>query len=211
MKIELPDKLPENFKENWPGQYNVFSHYETLLGIPHTLFVITTLKENGLPNASYCGWSSFSGDGGGFYAIVPIMSHTHTVKNILRDKQFVINFISYEHDPKCWETIKNNSEDADELAVAGFHVEKSTVVNAPRISEAFMSLECTLHSEQDLSGIGVTSLVIGRVCHAAVEEGFLNGVDKYGKDGFMLYLNDLLDFSKGNETTRRYASLNLLD
>lgn len=211
MKIELSNQLPENFKENWPGQYDVFSLYETLLGIPHLLFVITTLKENGLPNASYGGWSSFSGDGGGFFAILPVMRTTHTFKNILRDRQFVINFISYDHDPKCWETIRNNRDDTDEIAAAGFHAVKSCVVSAPRIGEAFLSLECILHSEQDLSGIGMTSHVIGKVCHAAVDELFMNGAKKYGTDGFMFYLNDLIDYKNGNESKRRYASLNLFD
>lgn len=58
MKIEIGDKLPAHFKECWPGQYEVFSHFEYACSIiPHALFAITTLKENGKPNINFHAWS----------------------------------------------------------------------------------------------------------------------------------------------------------
>ena len=78
------------------------------------------------------------------------------------------------------------------------------------IPEAFLSLECTLHSETDLSGKGITSLIIGKVIWAAVEDDYINGAKKYGKDGFMLYLYDLQDFKSGDQGQRKVASLNIL-
>ena len=49
MKVEIGSRRPEAFKEYWPGQYELFSHFEYACGIPHVLFVITTVKENGKP------------------------------------------------------------------------------------------------------------------------------------------------------------------
>lgn len=49
MKIEMGSEKPDFLQETWPGQYDFFSHFEFLCGIPHTLFLITTLKENGRP------------------------------------------------------------------------------------------------------------------------------------------------------------------
>lgn len=50
MKIEIGSSKPEKYKEYWPGQYKVFSHFEYIAGVPQPLFVISTLKENGKPN-----------------------------------------------------------------------------------------------------------------------------------------------------------------
>jgi flavin reductase (DIM6/NTAB) family NADH-FMN oxidoreductase RutF len=211
MKIEISDVKPENFVERWPGEFNIFSHFEMALGIPHTLFLITTLKENGKPNACFQSWSSFTGDCGGYFAVTPVMQHTHTYRNILRDREFCINFISERYFGACYETIFNNADEVDEIAAGGFTAEAAVQVRAPRIKEAFMSLECRLQSESDLSGQGINSLLIGRVLCAAVEEEYLNGADKkYGQDGFMYYLYDLYNYKNGDQGERKIASLNVL-
>ena len=66
MKIEIGESGPDNLKEYWPGQYSVFHRLEYACGIPSVLFAITTRKENGRPNVNFHGWSSFTGDVGGF-------------------------------------------------------------------------------------------------------------------------------------------------
>lgn len=211
MKIEIGDQKPENFEDRWPGEFRIFSHFEMALGIPHALFLITTLKENGKANACFQSWSSFSGDCGGYFAITPVMQHSHTYRNILRTGEFCINFISANYWDGCYKTIFDNKDETDEIEAGGFTAEKASCIAVPRIKEAFMSLECTFHSESDLSGEGITSLMIGRVVNAAVEEGYLNGSAKYGKDGFMYYGYELDDFiSRGDQGVRKVAALNVL-
>ena len=211
MKMEIGNTKPENFVDRWPGEFRVFSHFEMALGIPHALFLITTLKENGLPNACFQSWSSFSGDSGGYFAITPLLQTTHTYQNILRTKEFCINFISARYFDACYQTITNNSEETDEIAAGGFTAEPASCIGAPRIREAFLSLECTLHSHSDLSGEGISSLVIGKVLSAAMDADYLNGSEKkYGRDGFMYYLYDLQDFASGDQGQRKVASLNIL-
>jgi hypothetical protein len=46
MKIEIGVKKTEKFTDRWPGEFQIFSNFEMALGIPHSLFLITTVKEN---------------------------------------------------------------------------------------------------------------------------------------------------------------------
>ena len=211
MKIEIGNTKPDNFIDRWPGEFRIFSHFEMALGIPHSLFLITTLKKNGISNACFQSWSSFSGDSGGYFTITPIVQTTHTYHNILRTKEFCINFINARYFDACYKTIINNSDDTDEIAAGGFTAEQARCISVPRIQEAFLSLECTFHSNIDLSGKGITSLIIGKVLSAAIDDDYLNGSEKkYGKDGFMYYLYDLQDFTSGDQGERKVASLNIL-
>ena len=158
--------------EDWPGQYNIFSYMEFTCGVPSPMFLVTTRKENGKPNACFQAWSSFAGDSGGFFAVMQgLMQSTHTYKNILREKVFCINFIRPEFYDACIRTITENNDDDDEIASGGFTTVPCHTISAPRIFEAFLSMECTLESVTDLSGKGQTAMVIGRVRHASVEEG----------------------------------------
>jgi len=199
MKIEISENRPEYFKENWPGQYDVFSHFEFACGIPSALFAITTLKENGKPNVSFNAWSSFTGDGSGFYAVIPSMLHrTHTYKNILRTGEFVINFINKDYFDACKATISDNDDETDEFEVGNFTKEQAGTVSCPRIKEAFLCLECKLEKEIALNEKAVSSIMIGRVQHIAAQEEYAKGIDgKYGDDGFMLNIHNPYDLVTG--------------
>ena len=189
MKIEIGEKRPKNFVQYWDGQYDIFHHFEYACGIPSILFAITTRKENGNPNVNFCAWSSFSGDGTGFYAIMPgMLHHTHTYKNIMRTKEFVINFINKDYFDNCIKTINQNSDDTDEIFAGGFTEEKAMTVDCPRLKEAFLSLECKL--EKDISMTELSSIFVGKVTHVAADEHYANGLDsKYEDDGFMLNIH----------------------
>jgi flavin reductase (DIM6/NTAB) family NADH-FMN oxidoreductase RutF len=211
MKIELSDSRPSNSIESWPGEFDVFSRYEMLLGIPHALFLITTIKENGKPNACFQSWSSFCGDSGGYFALTPLLKKTHTYDNILRTKEFCINFLSADYFDACYETVFHNEVDTDEIAVGGFTSEAGHAIEVPRIREAFLSLECVFESQMDLSGRGITALVVGKVVWAAIEDDFVNGSKKkYGPDGFMYYLSELKTFPTSEKGIRKVASLNVI-
>jgi flavin reductase (DIM6/NTAB) family NADH-FMN oxidoreductase RutF len=211
MKIEMGTSRPGISIEKWPGEFEVFSHYETSLGIPHSLFLITTVKENGKLNACFQSWSSFSGDSGGFFALTPLLQRMHTYHNILRTKEFCINFLSVRYFDACYQTVFNNAEGTDEIAAGGFTSEPCHSINVPRICEAFLSLECTFDSQQDLSKKGISALIIGRVIWAAIEADYLNGSEKkYGPDGFMYYLNELENYAISDKGVRKVASLNVV-
>lgn len=72
-------------------------------------------------------------------------------------------------------------------------------------------MECVFDSQRDLSGKGISALVIGRVVRAAIDANYMNGSEKkYGPDGFMYYLYDLDDLATGDKGTRKVASLNVI-
>jgi|WetSurMetagenome_2_1015567.scaffolds.fasta_scaffold426430_1 flavin reductase (DIM6/NTAB) family NADH-FMN oxidoreductase RutF len=202
MKIEIGETRSNNFAEDWPGQYDIFSHLEFACGVPSVLFLITTLKESGKPNACLHAWSTFAGDSGGFFAVMPgLMQSTHTYRNILRDKEFCVNFLNPDYYERCIKTINQNGDDVDELVVGGFTAEAAKTVKPPRIAEAFLSYECTLESSSDLSGKGLNAMIIGRVRHAAVDES--HSVNEIcSKNGFMFNVHSPKNpvTGKGNQS-----------
>lgn len=211
MKIEMGDKLPAHYKEFWPEQYKVFSHFEFTCSIPHTLFAVTTFKPNGKPNLNFHSWSCFQGDEGGFYAILAgIYQHTHTYANIKRDGEFCVNFLSKQHFDNLIKTIAGNEDEADEIAVAGLSSEAAVTVSAPRIKESFLTLECKSQSIEDVSGAGRTAMIIGKVQHVAAEKDYAQGLDRrYGEDGFMLNIHSPQNLQTGAENTGALATLKI--
>jgi hypothetical protein len=55
MKKEFGAEKPVSIKEQWPGQFDIFSWAEYVANIPYPIFIITATKESGKPNANL--WS----------------------------------------------------------------------------------------------------------------------------------------------------------
>ena len=201
MKIEIGQTKPENFSTAYQGQYDIFSHYEFAAGIPHALFAVSTLKENGLPNIAFHSWSCFQGDKNGYFAILSgLGTHTHTYQNILRTKEFCVNFLSLGYYDNMIKTIHNNHIDKDEFLIGGFIQEKTSVVSCPRIAQSFLSLECICEKILDISGAGVNALVIGRVVNMACQKEYALGFDKkYTKEGFMFNIHSPKNLFSGKD------------
>ncbi len=212
MKIEIGKTRPQNFKEYWEDQYRIFSHFEYACGIPHVMFAITTYKENGKPNVNLHSWSSFSGDGSGFFAIISgLYQHTHAYKDILRTGEFCINFLSADYYDNLYDTIKNNNYEADEFIIGKFTEEKAKLINAPRIKESFLCLECKLHSTSDLTNMGIAAMVIGEVINIAIDEEYSKGIDKkYSETGFMFNIHAPKNLSTGEDNISAVATCNIV-
>lgn len=199
MKFEATEQKPAYFQEEWPGQYELFHWFEFVCGIPHPLFLVSTCKENGQPNACLHSWSSFVSDSGGFYAVMPgLLRRTHTYQNIVRTKEFCINFLGVDYFAQCQQTIAGNDFETDEFAAGGFTPEPAKTIQVPRIKESFLSLECRLVMEQDLSQQGMSALVIGKVQAIALDAR--HGADvyaRYGRDGFMFNIHQPQNPSNG--------------
>ncbi len=141
---------PASFRETWEGQYRIFSWIEYVTAIPQSMSVITTWKEGRIPNACLQAWTMYTGDSGGYYVIFSILNNNHTFKNILRDREFVVNFPEKDIFPKCFKTIEINNDEIDEITAMGLTAEPSQAVDAPRIKECFLNLECRLDWHQPL-------------------------------------------------------------
>lgn len=211
MKIEIGRDFPQHFKPSYPEEFELFSHFEVTAGIPTVLFAITTWKENGKPNVCFHSWSCFHGDKTAFFAVMGnLYQHTHTYANIQREKCFCINFLPISYYDRLVDTINNNDIETDEFAVGGFTLSNAKTIHAPVIQEAFINMECTLKETQDLSGAGITAMVIGQVQHISVEKEYAQGYEqRYGKDGFMMLVPAPQDLVTGKPNQSAIATINI--
>lgn len=211
MKIEIGKDFPQYFKPSYPEEFELFSHFETTAGIPTVLFAITTWKENGKPNVCFHSWSCFLGDKTAFFAVMGnLYQHTHTYANIQRENCFCINFLPIGCYDQLIDTINHNDLDTDEFAAGNFTLSNAKTVHAPVIQEAFINMECTVKEIQDLSGAGITAMVIGQVQHISVDEKYAQGYkQRYGKDGFMMLIPAPQDLVTGEPNQSAIATVNI--
>ena len=170
MKREIGITQPEYLVEDWPGKYEVFSWLEYIVTVPNPIFIVTTRKANGAPNANLQSWGLLIGEKGNYSSLLALLDNSHTYDNILREGEWCIGFPSFEHHPQCFETIHCNAPDNDEVAEAGFTVESPMIVKAPRIAECSVSLECRLAWHRPLYENSRWHLFAGRVLHLAMDE-----------------------------------------
>lgn len=210
MKYEFGVERPARFRQYWPGEYDFFSYMEYACAIPQPLFAITTRKAGGAPNINFHSWSCFQGDKGGFFAILAgLCQHTHTYENIKRDGEFCVNFLSKRYYDALIQTIEHNGPEEDEFAAGGFTEETAQTVAVPRIAESFLTLECKCERMEDLSGEGLTAMVIGRVTHMAMEEAYGTGFHdkRYMEDGYFYLLHMPKDLKTGEGDQMGIATL----
>jgi len=186
MKLEISKTIPENFTEAWSGEYSFFSHFEHAAVVPEVLSMITTTKENGMPNVAFKSGIQFSGNSDNYYVILANESiSTHTYNNILREKEFCVNFLSSKYYNACRKTIIENHENNDEVLAGGFTSTSSKTISSPQISEAFLTYECKLSSSIDLTKDEQHIIVIGEVQRAVIDENYLKSKNMCGENGFM--------------------------
>ena len=136
--------------------------------------------------------------------------HTHTYANIQREKCFCINFLPISYYDKLIDTINQNDLDTDEFEVGNFTLSMASVVHAPIIQEAFINMECTLKEVQDLSGAGITAMIVGQVQRISVDEKYAQGYEqKYGKDGFMMLIPAPQNLNTGEPNQSAIATINI--
>ena len=100
--------------------------------------------------------------------------------------------------------------EADEFAVGHFTLSNAKSIHAPVIQEAFINMECTLKETQDLSGAGITAMVIGQVQHISVEKEYAQGYEqRYGKDGFMMLIPAPQDLVTGEPNQSAIATISI--
>ena len=98
------------------------------------------------------------------------MEYYHTSKNILREREWCLNYPSLGDYEKYFETIRVNQPDNDEITDAGLTVEKAIVIRAPRIAECAINLECQLEWHRPLNEGSKWHLIAGRIVHAAMDD-----------------------------------------
>ncbi|MBN1151125.1 flavin reductase [candidate division WOR-3 bacterium] len=174
----------------------MFPWKELITAIPSAVFLVTSYKDNGRPNACLQSWSTFFSDKGEFLCIFGHVNKSgHMYRSLINTKECVINFPSSEIFDKCLKTIKNNEFEDDEITKSGLTIEKSKTVNAPRVAECFLSLECEFLWEKDTFSDGKGASICVRVKHIAMDKEYFDEGKKgrYGKTGYIYNINEPLN------------------
>lgn len=150
MKKELPLMPPKGIEEAWQGQFSVFSWYNFVLNVPSAVFIVTTLKENGLANAQLNAWGMMVGSGKEPKFLLQVMNNSDTYRLIKRNREFTINYPSLRLREKFMKTITHFENEIDEILASGLTHEEPGVVRSPRVKECFAHLECKLDWIKDV-------------------------------------------------------------
>ena len=215
MKKEFGTEKPASIKEQWPGQFDIFSWIEYVANIPYPMFIITTIKESGKPNANLWSWGFFTGEGNDFYSIISLLRSTHTCSNIMRTKEWCINVPTADYQDQCMETIEHNGMDNDEIRESGFTVEPSVVIESPRIKECPISLECRLEWTKRLFPGSAYELVVGKIAHIAIDPEImaLSQIERVEKLSIMYNIRAQLNPATGEASAGEgfFASLKITE
>ena len=96
-----------------------------------------------------------------------------TLDNIEETEEFVINIVSLPLSNMMYESSKSHPPEADEFKKAGLTPASCEVVEAPRVGEAGVSMECLLDR---VLALGTDHLIIGRMVRFHVrDELYENG------------------------------------
>ena len=168
-----------------------FSWMDFVNPIPTPLFVITSYKSNGKPNACLQSWSCFSGNTKGYYAFMSnIDKDGHFYQTVKEKGEVVINFPTADIYDLCMATIKNNDFDTDEITASGLTSETATTVNAPRIKECFLALEGRFLWEREITEGRCDTILCFQITNICIDEAYLaeNGKERSGENGFIYYM-----------------------
>ena len=175
MKHVFGPEKPEHVAEGWPGQFTtIFSWLDCLFTLPRPVSVITTRKANGAPNACPDAWGTLLGGGEDYSSLIAVYHHYHTYENILREREWCINFPDSTMESKWDQTMRSNDPDNDEITDAGFTVEQAQTVQAPRIAECLINLECRLEWDRPLYEGSNMHLFCGRITALAMDESLMH-------------------------------------
>lgn len=182
MKREFSE-CPETMEPKLYG----FAWEDYVTAIPSPLVVVTSYKDNGLPNATMQSWVVFSSEIGFYCIFANVDKEKHMYQTIQRGKQCVINFPSADIYKKCLDTCRHNRYEDDEIAAAGLTAEAAGRINAPRIKECFLNLECEYVWEKEITPGSQSVVMCVRIVNVCMDEEYLNEAVKgrYGAGGYL--------------------------
>lgn len=133
---------------------------------PQPVFVLGTYDADNTPNAMVAAWGGISEAD---ELSMCISAEHKTVENVLAKKAFTVSMATLEQmDPCDYIGIVSGSDVPDKLSRAGFHTEKSELVDAPIIKELPLTVECRLKSYDK-----ATCRLVGEIVNVSADESIL--------------------------------------
>ncbi|MBR6030232.1 MAG: flavin reductase family protein [Clostridia bacterium] len=203
---EMPESMKGTFADY--SQSFGFSWKEFVASVPSPMFLVTTWKSNGQPNACMQSWAAFTSAnrGGGFYAVLgSVNKGGHLYRTLQEQKEAVINFMSTECYDACMATIRNNADEADEITAAGLTAEPARWVHAPMVKECFMNLECRYVWEKEIVPGDDHVLLCLEVLGIHIDEARLG--ETAGEQGILYNIHHPVNPESGQKTAHDYAGV----
>lgn len=126
----------------------------------------------------------------------------------------VLNFPSRDIIHNCMNTIKNNEFDTDEITALGLTSEKAISVNAPRIVECFLNIECEFLWEKDHFENSSNTVIALKATHLCMDSKRYdeNKLGRYGETGYMYNIHSPRNPDTGEEQqSGSFGALKLYD
>ena len=165
-----------------------FSWMDFVTAIPAPLFVATSYKSNGKPNACLQSWACFNGGSNGFYAILSSVNKAgHLYQTVKEKGEVVLNFPSADIYELCLATIQHNEFEDDELALSGLTAEPASTIDAPRIKECFLNRECRYLWEREIADGDTHVLMCFEVVNICADVAHMDEATqgRYGESGYL--------------------------
>lgn len=212
MKIEMPPAPPAHLREQWEGQFSLFSYYAFTIDVPAPLFVVTALKENGLANAALSAWGMPAGSGREPKFILTVHDYTETRKLIEKSGEFVVNYPSLALKKEMRATVNRFDGDTDEILASGLHHEPSVIVKPPRVAECFAHIECRVDWMRGVeTGERLSTLVMASVVHAALDDSAARDslTESHGLRQWVFHISESVNPVNGAAAQGVFAPLDL--
>ena len=134
---------------------------------PQPVLIIAAYGENDVPSAMNAAWGGISD----YKEISMDLSKGHkTVKDLRARGAFTVSMGTLSQMVACdYVGVVSGNKVPDKVAKAGWHVEKSSFVDAPLIKELPLALECKLISYDEETGI-----LKGEIVNVSVDESILD-------------------------------------
>jgi len=180
-----------------------------LTAMPSMVFVVTGWKANGRENACLQSWAAFVGGGKDEFVCIlgAVNKGGHMYKSLKETGVCVLNFPSLDIYGRCVKTIGNNDYDTDEITAAGLSAERAVAVDAPRIKECFLNIECEYMWERELfDNVGIYGNVDATIALKAVHISMDSDrydqrkLGRYGKTGYLFQIDNPTDPETGERT-----------
>lgn len=201
--IDLTQR-PERFSLEYLQACGNMSWYDFVAGIPSLVFLVTGWKSNGRENACLQSWASFSGSGPEHFLCIlgKVDKRGHMYQSLKETGVCVLNFPSNDIYDRCIKTIGNNRFETDEITAAGLTAEKATKVNAPRIKECFLNIECEYLWEHEHFEDSQEVTVALKALHMRMDSDRYDQhkLGRYGKTGYLFQVDQPANPETGETT-----------
>lgn len=133
---------------------------------PQPVLMIATYNGDGTPNLMNAAWGGISGED----KITVCVDRSHrTAENVVARKAFTVSMATVGTAVACdYVGIVSGNDVPDKFAKAGFHADRSEIVDAPIVRELPMVLECRMVSYD-----GETEILVGEIVRASADESVL--------------------------------------